>query len=307
MPRKLRPFRRVGMAYGQEEDYSSTEPVLQRGVLTINAHTILKYAHLRAQVARFVASVFDEHPDSALVGFLTGSVGPTVNARVFIQDRLGLAHRVRYSPGLAHGSSTKSTEPEFHTILDDLWLRGIHHFVFVDEVVSGAQMRTALKSVRRWLRHHGHQGCHLHVVGAYEGCAQQRAQAGLQQLCDEFKDLPVQRVAAFSAQVLLEKDKNGIIFRAIKRGNAPGEYEFRRTRTGGVLIKCPCGGVCQGVGTASSADQLFGGVIAMTIGEMEAFHAHTWPLTIREASCPTCKRLLREARTVYRPLRPKHR
>lgn len=302
---KPRRIRRVGMAHRHEAKYASTRQTRQKVPITINAHDFLDYAHLRAQVAHFVASVFRKHPDSALVGFLTGSVGPTVNARMFIEGGLGVAHRVRYTSGLAHHDKNQSTEPEFYGILDDLYEMGVRHYIIVDEIVGGGSIRGALNSLRRWLGRRGHHDCIFHVVGVYERRRHTKVQAVITELRSAYGGMGLRQIAGYPTNKLLEMDKQGIKFRALKRGKSPGEYEFERERAERMAIKCPTGGVNQGMCSASSVDQLFGGMISMTIGEMPTLNKYVWPRSIRLHQCDECKRLFEKARKAYRPLRRK--
>jgi hypothetical protein len=79
--RKVMPVRRTDHAYSKERDYATTPRVPTQGPASIDAHEFLDYARFRAEVAAFVMKELGGHPDMALVGFLTGSVGPLVTPR----------------------------------------------------------------------------------------------------------------------------------------------------------------------------------------------------------------------------------
>src|SRR5262245_45229502 len=74
-------FHRTGMAHLAESGYRRNRPKPADEPIKRDVHDFLDYCRLRAEVARHVEGIFHAYKNPALLGVLTGSVGPLINAR----------------------------------------------------------------------------------------------------------------------------------------------------------------------------------------------------------------------------------
>lgn len=77
-------IRRIDETNPAAVGYRDIEVVKTEEVVVLDQHELLDYARLRAEVAHAVKLAFDVADNRALIGFLTGSLGPTVEARLIV-------------------------------------------------------------------------------------------------------------------------------------------------------------------------------------------------------------------------------
>lgn len=290
------------VAHPIDAEYADTE--ISRAdslqIVEIDAHELLHYARLRAEIAKTIERFFDRYEDAVVIGFLTGSVGLSVTARRLLGEH-GVG-RFRFTQGLAHSSDATSA---YHKLLDEVTGKGCHHILILDEIINGGQMRTNLEATRRWLKSNEKNKIEVTVLGIHEGTEKK----GNEVLNKTVQPPPKGKTdwgfniewKVLAAPKLLEKDKPGAPFRGIIRKVGSGEYEINRVWKGPVHIKCKnwmLGGESREItDSAGSLDQIFGYVIMQIIGA-ETCKDFLWPETIKKASCDECKGLLCSARTV---------
>lgn len=291
------------VAHPIEAEYANTKVNRADSVpiVEIDAHELLHYARLRAEIAKTIESFFDRHEDSMVIGFLTGSVGLSVTARRLIGER-GVG-RFRFTQGLAHGTAATAA---YHKLLDEVTGKGFHHILILDEIISGGQMRTNLYATRGWVKSNDKNKIEVTVLGIHEGSEKSGHKVLRETVQPPPKDKPDWGFdiewKVLAAPKLLEKDKPGAPFRGIIRKVGRGEYEIHRVWKGPVLIKCKnwmLGGESKEISdSAGSLDQIFGYVIEQIIGA-ETCKDFLWPERIKRASCDECKSLLNAARFAY--------
>lgn len=291
------------VAHPIESEYADTEvsraDSLQ--IVEIDAHELLHYARLRAEIAKAIESFFDRYEDSVVIGFLTGSVGLSVTARRLLGER-GVG-RFRFTQGLAHGPDATAA---YHKLLDEITGTGCYHILILDEMISGGQMRKNLDATRKWVKSNEKNKIEVTAMGIHEGSEE----SGYKVLKGTVQPPPKNKPdwgfdihwELLAAPKLLEKDKPGAPFRGVIRKVGSGEYAIHRVWKGPVQIKCKnwmLGGERKDISdSAGSLDQIFGYVIEQIIGA-ETCKDFLWPERIKRASCDECKSLLNAARFAY--------
>lgn len=293
--------KRVGQAHRVESRYAAKAPRKASKPIRRDVHDFLDYCRLRAEVARSIESIFRVHDNCALVGYLTGSVGPLVNARLLVEA--DHPHSVRYVGSLKEWAPPgKTPEEHYDDVLDDLWGTGIRHFVLADEYVGGGSFDRALKLTWQWVRRRAATAASFSVVAF--AARKSRPKAALQNRVDEYRrcGMPICLSKIFRCRMLLEMDKAGKAFNPLyKEGGKPGEYEFQRLQAP-VILKCQKGGAT-GMSGGTSADQIFGSFVERVIGAKEPHEPpdgmQAWPEAILDSSCNECRELLLQARAAW--------
>ncbi len=302
-PKKDHKIKRAAGAHPAERAYAAAPPAKNPRPVVVDAHKFLDYCRLRAEAARAVEAIFQSHDHCALVGYLTGSVGPTVNARMIIEaSTLG---PVRFANDIKRWAPPgKTPEEAYSDTLDDLWNHGVRHFILADEYVGGGSINRALRLTWQWVRRRGYTTACFSIV-AFAHAESTAGETDLREKVEEYRrcGMPICRARLLQCRRLLEMDKEGEIFNpVVKKHGHPGEYEFRRIQAP-MYIKCPDGGASGG-GGAYSADQLFGDLVERVIGAKSPIGSGggltAWPEMIVSSSCEECKGLLCRARTAWR-------
>lgn len=296
--------RRVGQSYPIEDAYATAQ-VTNTRMKILDAHVFLDYCRLRAEVARLIESLFCHHDACALLGFLTGSLGPTIDARELVGALSPNA--IRFASDLKGWAPPGSTPiSEFQLTMDNMWGIGFRHFILADEYVGGGSINRALDRSYLWMKQRNHSNISFSVV-AFAHKSSRVSQADLNSKVASFraKGMPICIARVLTCEKLLEMDKKGKIFNPVHKANGiPGQYVFKRSQAE-LLIKRPAGGASGG-GGAISADQIFNILIARAIGRKPAlkgpFGKNTnWPESIKNSTCDECKSLLKLARKAWMP------
>lgn len=164
----------------------------------------------------------------------------------------------------------RSTEQDYHRVLDFLWADGARHFVMVDEVVGGTQIVTDLQSTGRWLERRHISGASL-TVFCVQGADSDVEASKLERKCrralsDVSKRAEIDLVRSIRAERLLEKDRPGLLFRAYEFDHPTATYRICREQPKELWYKCPTTEVLDSLGSLTSADGTFGGIIRRIIG-----------------------------------------
>jgi len=302
MPAKI--VKRSNLPFEDEGKYSQTQKQVTDRAMQIDTHAFLEYCRLRGQVAQAIRCEIKTEPALAVIGFLTGSVGLLSSARPYIESVPGA--RLAYVRGLSHtgvGEKKDVTESEFFLVLEESVKSGIRRIVLVDEIVSGGQMRSALKSTARWQKAHPDSALTVSVIGCYDDGIKPSGSELVEELrsCARWGDLTLGTTHTFCAPLLLEKDGEGLAFRSVKRGPEPGCYDFERERPASLSIVCPGSGEPIVTPSASSVDQVFGNHVAAVLGQIQGtLYSHVTQ-RITSGRCETCQSLLTIARQLCLP------
>lgn len=293
----IKEIKQLFFGHKIEESYSLTQIVRSPVKLSvIDAHDLLNYALMRAKVAKIISDIISHDEKSFLIGFLTGSYGLCVNAVLLLNDKI--SDRYKYVMGLRHHLRLSTSEKEYHDILNSYFYKGYNHIILVDEMISGTQLRTALKSAEKWALGKANS-IQVTLIGVHEG-SQIQADEICKKVIANKSSWPFKiNTNILSVPKLLEKDKSGLYFRAIKLESL-GEYKFERAWNGPIQIKCSNAGASGGVAYSSgSADQVFGFLIRSIVDQNKSPSPYVWPETIVNNTCDTCKELFKLSRKTY--------
>jgi len=293
-------IRKPAGAFADEKKYGSSEREVLEDQVSLDSHELLDYARMRAEVAVFIRELIQVHTNFGLIGFLTGSVGPLVTARLLLEPTI--AGKIRYVNGLSQpqfGVAKTEAERDYHENLDDLYQHfGVRHFVLVDEIKSGGQMNANLISTKLWLDRREIQDATFSVLGVRGGAPQPEDKTA-ETIVRRYQSIPIHSTKTFRAKRLLEMDEEGLRFKAVKRGDALGEYDFvRLVATKGLIVRCAAGGPVGG-GGVPSLDAGFNGLMADILEKRRP--ECVWPETILTGGCDECRKLLAAARKVFAP------
>ena len=305
-------------AYPAEWFYSTTPLTAKHLQVELDAHDLLDYARARMEVANGLEADFEEEPSTGVIGFLTGSIGILATARELLEP--SYRGRFRFVPGLTHfGLKLEDSEQVFHSVLKDLCSCGVHRIVLVDEIKSGTQLKTELRSALRWVHSSGAEDLQISVIGVHgmPTGGKQSPPTACQIVEVIGASSCIINPRTIATRTLLEMDREGLRFRGVMRTQYAGGYDFYREQpSGGLLVRCPSGGAHGGVGV-TSLDTAFGGLVRRIlrpsmITAAEPFDAgdepsavsieplESWPDLVFHASCEECRRLLRAARALAR-------
>ena len=287
------------LPYVDEKNYSKTRKQVTERLVEVDAHVFLHYCRLRGEVAQAIRSEIQQHPALAVIGFLTGSVGLLASARPYIERANGA--RLAYSRGLSHtapGLKKAVTECEFFRVLNEVVHAGIQNIVLVDEIVSGGQMRSGLKSLATWQKSQPSTALGVSVIGCHDNGITSGGQKLIVDLRDASKwsGITLCGASIFHATRLLEKDNAGLAFRSTKKGDVPGTYDFERELPAGFASVCPCSGGFSMIVSASSLDQSFGNHVAAVLGQSRGCLYKHITQQVQNSGCETCRLLLAAAR-----------
>jgi len=299
-------IRRGNITHPAEADYSSTPKQRLECCVFVDIHEFLDYARLRAQIARAVERLYVNSPDTALIGFLRGSIGLAADARRLIEQSSG--RDVSFVQGLRHGGHpiTVAEEP-YHAQLDHFWEAGKRHFILVDEVVGGSQITAAMRSTRKWMAQHERPEARFSIVvaeGQNRGSRTESVPELVSRIASEAKpQLPINAVEPLRAERLLEMDTQGSFFRAIVFGEDVDDYAWTRVvPSGGFHLRCPqLGTTVFRDMSASSVDQSFGQLIRRAMQDNTVSQSQILAEAVSERGCEACKQMLNEAQAAWNP------
>jgi hypothetical protein len=296
---------RSNQPYKDESKYSHTKKQETDRLEEVDAHEFLAYCRLRGEVANVIREEITVYPSLAVIGFLTGSVGLLNSARPYVE--MSQDAQLSYSRGLSHnGSGEKKnvSREEYFSLLDAMVAKGIHHIVLVDEIVGGGQMSGGLNATAEWQKEHPNTSLSVSVIGCYDGNLKPNGQFLITKLrgSTNWNGLVLSNSCFPCAPTLLEKDKQGLAFRAVKKSGTPGSYNFERECPAGFSIVCPYSGeVITIAASKSSLDQLFGNYVAAILGQTRQTLYSSLTQRIKDVGCKTCCELLNKARQLGLP------
>lgn len=272
--------------------------------LRINAHDLLDYARLRGEIARYIETIYSKNDTVSIIGFMTGSYALCNNARLLLGEKgVGRFILVR---GLSHAGNKEATQIEYHEKLYKLYDSGIKHYIIIDEMISGGQLRSALKSLQELIKLSNMDAIKVSLIGVHEGDILEAERIMNDVVIkpprkSKWKFEIVDKIA-LSGNKLFEKDKEGDPFRAVIT-DVTGDYRIMRDWPGSIDIYCDNllrgganGGVCY---SASSLDQVMGIIIDWILDQTKCPGSNIWPETILKAECSECRSLLNTARSTY--------
>ncbi len=293
-------FLASGEAHPFELEYAHASVTREDAPIEHSAADVLEYTVGLLEVTRLTC-MFASAQTNLVLGFLTGSADL---AWVF-QRRYGhlFERRVRFVSGLR----TTGARQSLHETLSEAVADGVTSIVVIDEVVSGAQMRTNIFAVDEWATR---SGCadtlHVTLVGMRPEDGPESDDEMSRKIVapSRKRRLALRHVRVEFVQVpkLLAKDTEGRPLKSVW-GGAGVRYGANRVWPGGYRVRCPNRLTCEGcsslnvIWSAASLDQVFANVVFQIAG-FQPCHSGVWPGDIESRGCRRCRALLLRARQI---------